>query len=74
MNDNTGTISAWDAEYVLSCARCRLTEGLNMFVHRDRKDRLIGFMFLCKGCASVFGGATVKIEFDKPFKRGNDHE
>lgn len=67
LGGNVGTISAWDPKHVVSCARCRLTQGLNMFAHRDEKNMLIGFMFLCKGCADIFGGATVELKFDKPF-------
>lgn len=67
VNDNTGAISAWDEDHVVVCAKCTGTKGLNMFAHRSRKDKLVGFMFLCKGCADVFGGASVKLHFDKPF-------
>lgn len=70
--DNTGSVVAWDEAHVLSCARCRLTEGLNMFAHRDRKDRLVGFMFLCKGCASLFSGGSVKIKFDRKVEEAID--
>ncbi len=66
-NKETATASSVDSielldDYIVACHCCGCEEALQMVAHRNDKNKMVGWLFVCATCFSALKGSTLKVE------------
>lgn len=60
-------INRMGAEYLLACWRCSYLGPLQMVAHRNFRDEVVGYLFICPDCLRKIGGKELSMELlEKP--------
>lgn len=54
-----------DLDFTIQCVSCGETKDIQMWPHRNKEGRMVGFLFFCSKCSGIAPGTI--CEFNYPY-------